>query len=241
MSATKTIKCDWHTHCLPGVDDGAKDMATALTLLAESRRQGVGTVVATPHFYAGTESVQEFLARRRDSYERLQPQLTEKHPRVLLGAEVLVRRGIASLDLRPLCLEGTDLLLLELPFMAPPQWLYEELEKIVFGQRVRPVFAHVDRYMSWYGSGDIKEITDLPDVIFQLNSEVFLHRKAFRVLRRWLPEKPPVLPGSDMHNPDTRPPQLGPMRHHLERQRVGRRWLADMEDSSAELLGKYNL
>ncbi len=230
-------RTDWHTHCLPGIDDGAGDVAVSLEMLAETRRQGVDTVMATPHFYAATEEVTEFLRRRQESVESLQPLLTQEHPRIVLGAEVLVRRGIAALDLRPLCIEGTDCLLLELPFMPPPQWLYEELEKVVFGQRVRPIFAHLDRYMTYYSAEQIAMLTDLPDAIFQLNGEVFLHRATFRYLRRWLPKEPPLLLGSDMHNMGSRPPVLKDACRRLERSREGRTWLANMEETTASLLG----
>ncbi|MBQ5840913.1 MAG: capsular polysaccharide biosynthesis protein [Clostridia bacterium] len=229
-------RVDCHSHCLPAMDDGAKTVEQALEMLAESRRQGVDTVLATPHFYAGTETVEQFLRRREASVAKLVPHLTQQHPRLLVGAEVLMRRGISRLDLRPLCIEGTDCLLLELPFTPPSSWLFEEVESIILGQRVRVVLAHVDRYQPWYSERQIAELTDLPDVVMQLNGQVFLQRRDFRRLRRWLPAEPPVLLGSDMHNATTRPPVLGQVYSRLQRQRRGRRWLEEMEDTAAALL-----
>lgn len=41
---------DFHLHILPGVDDGAPDLATALAMLRLLREQGVDQAVATPHW-----------------------------------------------------------------------------------------------------------------------------------------------------------------------------------------------
>ena len=52
---------DAHTHILPAMDDGAKDLGTSLAMLRASREQGVDTVVLTPHYYPQKESVESFL------------------------------------------------------------------------------------------------------------------------------------------------------------------------------------
>lgn len=41
---------DLHTHILPGIDDGAVDLAAGLALCRRLHEQGVDTVVATPHW-----------------------------------------------------------------------------------------------------------------------------------------------------------------------------------------------
>ena len=230
------MRVDCHSHCLPAMDDGAKTVEQALEMLTESCRQGVDTVLATPHFYAGAETVEQFLQRREASVAMLAPRLTQGHPRLVMGAEVLMRRGISRLDLRPLCIEGTDCLLLELPFAPPPSWLFEEVESIILGQRVRVILAHVDRYQPWYNERQIRELADLPDVVMQLNGQAFLKRRDFCRLRRWLPAEPPLLLGSDMHNTDSRPPLLGQVYSRLLRQRRGRRWLEEMDDTADDLM-----
>lgn len=40
---------DLHSHILPGLDDGARDMETALHMAALAVRSGVGAMVVTPH------------------------------------------------------------------------------------------------------------------------------------------------------------------------------------------------
>ena len=56
---------DWHSHILPGMDDGSHDVTESLCLINMQMAQGVRTVIATPHFYADDETVASFLDRRK--------------------------------------------------------------------------------------------------------------------------------------------------------------------------------
>ena len=62
---------DWHSHILPAMDDGSKDVAESISMLGMQTSQGVGTVIATPHFYANDETVAAFLKRRAEASEAL--------------------------------------------------------------------------------------------------------------------------------------------------------------------------
>ena len=53
---------DFHSHILPGMDDGSQTVEESLTLLEMLRAQGVDTVAATPHFYARENSRRCFCA-----------------------------------------------------------------------------------------------------------------------------------------------------------------------------------
>ena len=62
---------DWHSHILPGIDDGSRDVSESLALIEKLSEQGVDTVVATPHFYADDNSVDAFLEKRNKAYEAM--------------------------------------------------------------------------------------------------------------------------------------------------------------------------
>ena len=49
---------DFHSHILPGIDDGSKDPEMSLKMVAALQEQGVDTVCATSHFYAMERSPQ---------------------------------------------------------------------------------------------------------------------------------------------------------------------------------------
>ncbi len=219
------------------MDDGAADVAVAVAMLTDTGHQGVSTVVATPHFYPGDVTVENFLHRRQQAMNALTAALPADAPRVLPGAEVLMRQGVSKQDLRSLCLPGTEYLLVELPLLPMPHWLVEELEDIAFGQQLNLVLAHADRYMPWYSREQMATVVDFPDMIIQLNGEVFLHRGLFSRLRRWLPEPQGLLIGSDMHNTDKRPPNMGLAAKAMARHKVGRQWLTLAEKTAADLFG----
>jgi len=40
---------DLHCHVLPGIDDGAVDLADAVALMRQATADGIATVCATPH------------------------------------------------------------------------------------------------------------------------------------------------------------------------------------------------
>lgn len=44
---------DLHSHILPGIDDGAKEMAVTMEMLQIAVKDGTKRIVATPHFYTG--------------------------------------------------------------------------------------------------------------------------------------------------------------------------------------------
>ena len=236
MAATsKRGFVDFHAHCLPGIDDGARDVAMAQQMLRAAANQGAHTVVATPHFYWGQDTVESFLQHRREAVERLRPHVDASMPRVRMGAEVLIREGISQVDLRPLSLEGTDVLLAELPFMPPPGWLVEELENIAYTQRRTIMLAHLDRYLPWYSARHLEPLLELPDVIVQINAESLTDRRYFRDLKRWLPDIERMVLGSDMHNMGDRAPLLQQAVRSLEHSRTGREWLATIAHTENQL------
>lgn len=51
---------DLHTHILPGIDDGAKDLETSIALTERLRSQGVTHIALTPHYYSNRESLENF-------------------------------------------------------------------------------------------------------------------------------------------------------------------------------------
>ena len=112
------LSLDYHAHILPGCDHGSDGLATSLKQVEMAASAGVKTICATPHFYPHKESVESFLRRRKKTAGLLLRELPENAPLIQLGAEVLICDGMERLDgLNRLCREGTNELLLEMPFM----------------------------------------------------------------------------------------------------------------------------
>ena len=198
------------------------------------REQGAAAVIATPHFYWGHHTVEAFVGARQQAYNSLMLHKKELPP-ILLGAEVLLREGMAQQDLRPLCIEGTSILLVELPFIRPPYWLFDELEEIIYTQRLTIMLAHLDRYLPWYSAEKLDRLMELPGVIVQINTEMLADRRAFRVLQKWLGLPRYVVLGSDMHDLHERAPLFDRAIHTLSRSRIGRLWLERVEETTKQI------
>ena len=110
------ILLDIHSHVLPGVDDGAKDLEESIELLKMMRQQGITHVLATPHFYASSDGLDEYRARVGYAFGQLKAAADSASlPYVMLGCEVLYYSCIGrSESVYNFCLNGSDYLLLEL-------------------------------------------------------------------------------------------------------------------------------
>lgn len=141
------LSLDYHAHILPGCDHGSDGLATSLKQVEMAASAGVKTICATPHFYPHKESVESFLRRRKKTAGLLLRELPENAPLIQLGAEVLICDGMERLDgLNRLCREGTNELLLEMPFYAWPESIWDTLYLLCDLADIQIVLAHAERY-----------------------------------------------------------------------------------------------
>ena len=73
---------DFHSHILPGIDDGAKTVEESISMLKSSYEKGVRITVLTPHFYPkGQESLPPFIQKRQEAYELLKTDIARTFAR----------------------------------------------------------------------------------------------------------------------------------------------------------------
>ncbi len=226
---------DFHSHILPGIDDGSSSVEESLAMLSALKRQGVDTVVATSHFYASHRSPGEYLERRDRAYEQLNASLPSDAPRILLGAEVLYFPGISRMeDLNSLCTEGTNILLLEMPFTAWTEHMIREVKDLAYSGKVTVLMAHIERYYFKQPVSVWDEFLDL-DILMQSNADFFLpfrtRGKALRLLR----EGRIHLLGTDCHNISSRAPRMDEACDRI-RKHCGEKRLKEIELLGREVL-----
>ena len=217
---------DFHSHILPKMDDGSRNVEESIAMLESLAKQGIDTVVATPHFYANDESVSDFIIRRNSSFEKLKVSLTSQMPEILLGAEIKYYEGISHLEnLDKLCVQNSNLLLLEMPFKRWTEYLIRELVDISCSGKYVPVIAHVERYMK-FQQRDVIEYLLNEGVLFQINSsfvyEIFTKRKALGLLKN----RAVHFLGSDCHNMSDRLPDIGKA-YEIINKKLGRKFTED--------------
>lgn len=147
------FRYDFHSHLVPGVDDGAPDLAASLDMIDGLVALGYEGAVTTPHVMTGTYPNDR--STLEPAFHTLQSAVAERHPafQLALGAEYFLDDSLVD-RVR----EGQDLLapggrlLFELAFGAAPD--SRLLKEFVFEAQMRgvqPVMAHIGRYPYWHG------------------------------------------------------------------------------------------
>lgn len=138
---------DFHAHVLPCADHGSNSVEMSLRQLSRAKKAGVTRIVATPHFYPDRHHVTAFLNMRSRAFDVLDARSNVSLPKVLLGAEVLLCMGLEHLEgIQQLCIEGTDVMLLEMPFSGVNEYLLETMYEMQSKLGLHVVLAHIDRY-----------------------------------------------------------------------------------------------
>lgn len=140
---------DLHCHLLPGIDDGAPDLATSLEMARIAVADGITTIACTPHIYPGL--YENTAAGIRAAIQALQAELDQAGIalRLVEGADIhLTPDLLAGLraDYLP-TLNRTRYLLLEPPHhVAPPR--FEEQVFNLLANGYVPLITHPER-LTW--------------------------------------------------------------------------------------------
>ena len=215
---------DLHSHFLPKMDDGSKSTEMSMEMLRSSRKQGVTTIVSTSHFYGTEESPERFLHRRQHAVDKLLPLLTDDHPEIYLGAEVFYYPGISHSESIPqLIIQGTDLLLIEMPFVTWSDRIFDELISMQYHYDLHIVLAHVERYQSIQKRDMFAQLFDQP-FYFQCNAEAFTSWRSRKLALKMIDNDLLHFIGTDCHNTEKRPPNMDEARKVIEKKFSPSEW-----------------
>lgn len=176
---------DWHSHILPGVDDGVRNIEESLAILAQYEEWGVHQVWLTPHIMEDMPNETDDLRAR---YEELKAAYAEDHAARLAAADSdgagmlrrnpiilslaaenmmdnLFKERLADNDLLPIGPKGNSLLV-ETSYFNPPMHLYATLEEIK-EKGYEPILAHPERYV-YMGMRDYDRLKGM-GIKFQMN------------------------------------------------------------------------
>lgn len=156
---------DWHSHILPGVDDGIASMEEALEVLAYYEQIGVREVWLTPHIMEDIPNTTENLRKR---FEELKKAHTGS-VKLNLAAENMIdnlfNERLAAGDLLPIGAKG-DHLLVETSYYQPPIDLWGTLKRVQEAG-FHPILAHPERY-GYMTDGDYDRLKGMK-IKFQMN------------------------------------------------------------------------
>lgn len=201
---------DLHCHILPGIDDGAKDLDESLKMCELARKDGINTIVATPHLNPGVyEPERELILAKVNELNRL----NHVNMRILPGADNRVHPELLASIEKGQALTLNDnmrYILLELP----AHFLFHQIKDLIRGLKdkgITPIITHPERHVQiqrnlyllyeFIKAGTLAQITAMG-----ITGEFGLEIK--RLSKRLLAHNLIQVIASDAHSSSKRPPIL---------------------------------
>jgi protein-tyrosine phosphatase len=199
---------DIHTHILPGIDDGCRDLSQSLSLIESAIENNVSNIILTPHFLSGDLKQSPDKKTIESGIKELQQYLDkylEKPDRIRLfaGSEVRLSPFLPSLLNRDdlLIKINTSHMLIDIPFLGLPPYLFDMLFRLR-ASGITPIFAHPERYRFLSGKTDIVEKIKDAGCLIQVDNSSLVNKNdsdtyffAARLLKKGLVD----LIASDCH------------------------------------------
>lgn len=187
---------DLHSHLVPGVDDGARNLEDVLEGVGRMVERGVTTIVTTPHLDGSltleASGLERRLSRMDGAFLEAEEAVRRAHPavRFLRGHEVKLDCPDPDLSDQRLRLGGSDFVLVEWPGLLVPPGTPRVLRSLR-SQGAEFLIAHVERYRGYDQAMTVLERWREEEVFFQVNHGSLVgrygtevRRRAFRLLER---------------------------------------------------------
>jgi protein-tyrosine phosphatase len=135
---------DVHSHVVPSGDDGAQRVVEGLGLCREAAAHGTAILFATPHIWPHLTLTEERERAVRANFAEMAEQAGVE---LRLGFELTPAPPLLEQDLSRYTLEGTNAVLIEVPFTGSEKLLIAICERLET-QGLQPVIAHPERTQS---------------------------------------------------------------------------------------------
>lgn len=203
---------DMHCHILPGIDDGAKDEYEMMKMVRVAYKEGIRTIVTTPHYHpirgsADAESVMQIFSKMYSLVKRYFPDVD-----IYEGCEVYYQNGIVekvkSGEL--LTLASSNYVLVEFSTDTEIKTICDALNEFIFAG-FYPIIAHVERYVNLIK--DIDKIEELVEsgAYIQVNASSVIGDytvSAKKDIKKLLQRNLVHFVGTDAHDERVRSPKI---------------------------------
>ncbi len=195
---------DMHSHLIPGIDDGAPDMATSIELIKGLKQLGYKKLITTPHVlwdvYPNTAS------QIIGGLALLRKEVEEQGLDIALhaGAEYFIDEHFEDLLKKklPLLPISGNMVLVEFSMITAPM----DLQQMLFEMQIQgyqPVIAHPERYIYLANRKEFFDELKNCGYLFQLNllSLIGHYGRSVQELAEYLCKKDYYnLAGTDVHH-----------------------------------------
>jgi len=147
IDLSKYVKADMHSHILPGIDDGAKDISQSIELIEGLIQLGFSQLLCTPHvmsdFYRNsTDTIKENLDVLRNELDKRNINININAAAEYYFDEELIKR-LKNKDI--LSFGKKNYLLFEFSYLNEQQQIFEIISDMIEAGYT-PILAHPERY-----------------------------------------------------------------------------------------------
>lgn len=161
---------DIHSHLLPGIDDGAKDLENSIALIQKMVSYGIKNFITTPHVLG--DVYPNSSATIKAKLEEVKNELIRKNITdisISTAAEYMMDEQFSDLlEKRDILTLKDKYILVEMSYFSPPINLFDILFQIQL-KGYKPVLAHPERYNSYHNNFQIYYKLKKAGCLFQLN------------------------------------------------------------------------
>ena len=194
---------DFHSHILPNIDDGSKNMEETIELLEEAQKAGFTKIISTSHYMENYYECD--VEKRKQLIKQLQGEVQDI--KLYLGNEIYITNNIIELlkNGKASSINNTRYVLFEFPLITTKPMNDKEVIYRLVENGYIPIIAHPERYPFIQENPEyLFELEDM-GALFQANYGSIIGMyglKAKRTLKILLRNNLISFFGSDVHRPE---------------------------------------
>lgn len=194
---------DFHSHILPGIDDGSRNLEQSISMVNEAKKVGFTKIISTSHYMENYYECDE--KRRKQLIGQLQSRV--QGVELYLGNEIYITNNIIELlkNGKASAINNTRYVLFEFPLITTKPMNDKEVIYRLVENGYIPIIAHPERYPFIQENPEyLFELEDM-GALFQANYGSIIGMyglKAKRTLKILLKNNLISFFGSDVHKPE---------------------------------------
>ena len=157
---------DIHSHILPGIDDGAKNVEESMRLIYEMKKLGFSKIIGTPHTYPGVHD------NTNESIITAHGKIRNKLPegiKVCYSSEYMIDESLyEKIEKRSLLPIKEKYILIEMSYIGESSLIFDLIFKLLINDYI-PILAHPERYLYYNDQRKKYNKLKLHGCKFQLN------------------------------------------------------------------------
>lgn len=200
---TEPLTVDFHSHLLPGIDDGVKNFEESLEIIRAFKDLGYKKLITTPHIMSDNyQNTPEIILPLLDQLREL---LVKNNIDIEVdaAAEYFMDSNLSQLAKeKKLLTFGDNYVLVETSFLNPNDYF----QNIMFDLKIngyQPILAHPERYLYMYEDMDMYRELKAKETLFQINLSSlagYYSKESKKIAETLIKENMVEFVGSDVHH-----------------------------------------